>query len=220
MTMRDLDTKLDVIDRVRMPDVWDRVEARAGHLPTGGTDIPVPHTAIRQRVAAGVVALAVFALVVALFVRLIGGTGPVPPVGSANVQTVTIAFSAESPTSVTVDGVRIPGEMRNGNIVTPNVDRPIHYQFFPDQIPEVVPESQIVIQGVVESRGWIDACCQYGSEGPSRLYAIDLADSPLLPHEPGTYFVELSVHIVGWSGQGAPGDDPLTFVLPVKVSAP
>lgn len=215
--MRDLDTKLDVVDRVPMPDVWERVEARAAHLPTGGTDIAVPRTAMRQRVVAGVVAFAAFALVVALFVNVVGGPSAIPPVGPTSLDTVTISFTAQHVFSV--DGVAVPGEMRNGKNLTPDAVRLIHYQFYPDQIPEVVPGSPIVIEGVVDSRGWIDECCRYGSEGPPRLFALDLAGSPLLPLEPGTYFVELSLHIVGWTGQGAPGDDPVTFMFPVRVKA-
>lgn len=109
--------------------------------------------------------------------------------------------------------------MRNGVILNGYLGSHVAYQFFPDRAPSVVAGSRLIVDGVVQSRGWIDACCTYGEEGPRRLTELDLSTA-FLPDHPGTYFVELSVHVVGWTGAGAPGSEPLTFLFPVHVTSP
>jgi hypothetical protein len=51
------------------------------------------------------------------------------------------------------------------------------------------------------------------SEPAERLYELDLAASPSMPEEPGTYFLEFTV---GGPAKGG----PLTFLVPLRVVAP
>jgi len=143
---------------------------------------------------------------------------PIP--ASPSPVPLIISFSAELPNGMFIGGQHIDGEMRNGTNVDshhPEPDIVVHYQFFPDHMPEIPAGSLLTVKGVVDSRGWIDECCEYGPNGPVRLSELDLAGSPVLPYAPGRYFIELSVHIIGATGQSAPGDAPYTFLFPVRV---
>jgi len=209
--MRDLENAFDVIERVPMPEIWDRAAVRADHLPPGGLDFPMRRTPVRQRVTAGIVAFAMFGLIVALALGAVLDRRQPGPGSTGVVDTVTISFSAVQPTSVMVNGERLEGEMRNGFYGSR-----VAYEFFPDRMPSVAAGSHVVVHGVSQARGWITSCCDYGIEGPRRLSELDLA-SAVMPNEPGTYFVELSVNILGATGQGAPGEAPYTFLFPVRV---
>ena len=218
--MPDLKTKLDVIERVPVPDVWDRVEARAQFLPSGGGELPLPASPARRRLAAAVVAFAVFAAAVALalgaFYRPANVAGG-PPIDPGE---VTFTFAVSQPVSMSVNGEGVPGEMGSPTLDNGYPVSGLTYQFYPDRIPEAAPGALVVVQGAYEATGWIDACCEYGPKPPRHLYELDLAGSASLPAEPGTYFVELSVTVLwGGDGQGGPGE-PFTYLFPVRVVAP
>lgn len=66
----------------------------------------------------------------------------------------------------------------------------VHYRFAPDRTPEVPAGALVLVQGVDEARGWIDECCDDGSEGPERISELNLTDAASLPDEAGSYFVE------------------------------
>jgi hypothetical protein len=72
MTMTDLDTKLRKVDRVTAPDLWDDIGTRTRSLPEGGDKLPTPPTPSGQRIAAAVVAFAVFAAAAVFVLRAFG----------------------------------------------------------------------------------------------------------------------------------------------------
>lgn len=206
--MRDLKTKLDIVEHVPLPDVWHRVEARVEFLPPGGSDLPVPATPVRHRVGAAIVAFALFAAVVGLALGAFDRPATVPGNLPPDPGQVTFSFGF-GPAAVYVNGARVQGDMD----VAPK-NSGVFYMFDPNRMVDVPAGARIVVESNVEKvRGWIDICCD-ASKPPLRLYELHLADSASMPSEPGTYFVEFYV----WWPHSEGG--LLTFLFPVRVMAP
>jgi hypothetical protein len=103
--MRDAKQRLRPLDRIDPPDVWHR----ATQLDPVGEVPPAPQPSLQSRVAAGVVAFAVFAGAVALGVGLFGSSTPPAPLvgpsgGSASIPAVgiTVASADGNPTATLV----------------------------------------------------------------------------------------------------------------------
>ena len=69
--MADLGDRLRVVERVPVPDVWERASARSHDVPPGGS-LPDPVAPRRQRIAAALVATAVAVAAIAFVVSAFG----------------------------------------------------------------------------------------------------------------------------------------------------
>jgi hypothetical protein len=85
----------------------------------------------------------------------------------------------------------------------------LDYRYVLDPMIDVPAGARFNV-GDPAARAWVDAFDL--SEPAHRLYEIDLAASPSMPVDPGTYYLELEI--------GEPSDGgPLTFLVPIRVLA-
>ena len=208
--MSDLKTRLRSVDKVPEPDLWDRVERRARALPAGGEELPASPTPTGQRVAAAIVAFVVFGGAVALMAGALDRETPI--VGDTPLPSpVTFTFQADEYPSATMSAESTRQE-----------GQPLSYSWDEDGgtsiVDTVLPDLQetvdvpagapIVIEGNAdEVRGWVDSCCDDSMPPPHR-YELDLAGTPTMPAEEGTYVLEFTAR---W-----PQGD-VTFLFPVRV---
>lgn len=209
--MSELKTKLRSVDTVPEPDLWDRVERRARALPAGGEELPASPTPTGQRVAAAIVAFAVFGGAVALMAGVFDRETPI--VGNTPLPSpVTFTFQADEYPSatLTLDGTRQEGQALSYSwdedggtsivdMVMPDLQETV-------DVPAGAP---LVIDGnATEVRAWVDR--GDFSMPPPRLYELELADAPTMPTEEGWYVLEF---VARWPQGG------VTFLFPVQVVA-
>jgi hypothetical protein len=119
---------------------------------------------------------------------------------------------------VWVNGVPLPGEMDGGQFTEP---LQAFYIFAPNRPIELAAGASITVEGanVLDDVAdvphvWIDACCDT-STAPSRLSALELGGSAVMPAEPGKYFLEIR-----WTCETCEPDAGIAFLFPVRVVAP
>jgi hypothetical protein len=179
-----------------------------------GPEKPDPMPSTGQRLAAGFVALSVFAGAVALALGAFGGGGGTP-VGGAPEAVVLTFFrdpaQATLPTAtMTVNGRTVEAngsgfswDEDGGSSIVDAVDPLVFDEWF-----DVPPSAPITIAGDAdEVRGQVDVCCD-ASSPPPKLYGLDLEAGATMPSEPGRYILEFSA---SWPQGGR------TFYFPIRV---
>lgn len=159
-----------------------------------------------QRIAAAAVGIAVFAAVVALALGSFDRTAIVPGSSPTETGTVFTFFGPEG--MVSMNGVRIK-TTSNHPPSPPGTPRgELDYRYVLDPVIDVPAGARFEV-GEPGARAWVDAFDL--SEPAQRLYEVDLAASPSMPEEPGTYYLEFEIGDTG---------GPLTFLVPIRVVAP
>ena len=159
-------------------------------------------------VAAGVVVVVILA-VVALALRTFGPTGTVP--GGVHTETGTVYTFFDGNTMVAVNGVKVETTSNHPKSPpgTPEPELDSRYVIRPMMD---VSAGGVIDVGAEGARAWVDV--HDLSEPAQRLYELDLAASPSMPEEPGTYYLELFIPDTPEALDG------LTFLVPIRVTAP
>jgi hypothetical protein len=163
-----------------------------------------------QRLAAATVGIAVFVAIVVAAIALGSFDRRTNVPGGAPAETAPVFTFFGPDGMVSVDGERVKTTSAHPTSPPGTPTDELDLRYLLDPVIDVPAGARIVV-GPDVANGWVDA--HDLSEPAERLYELDLAASPSMPEDPGTYFLEFSVR--------SPAErNPLTYLVPVRVVAP